>query len=172
MSFCFFHRFSGGLADRLLKRSCIRDVELGDTELQYIFTVERTLIDDRTFYLHPVQRGNIRRNQMPLATEVGNFTRHNLFPAGLKPRIRHLCKMLLEIVEKQFRTFRQEGKWLIKAHRADRILYCTSQRLHVLSDVLFCVTETHEHIMECLRCDLPALQWRKVHSPLPLLIHP
>src|SRR5699024_12793605 len=99
MSFCFFHRFSGGLADRILYRPSRRDVELGATELQYIFTIERTLIDDRTFYLHPVQRGNTRRNQMPLATEVGNFTRHNLFPVGIKRRIRHLCKMLLEIVE-------------------------------------------------------------------------
>ena len=77
-------------------------------------------------------------------TDVLGQRHHQFLTYRVDGRVRHLRKLLSEVVEEYLRTVRDHCQWRVVTHRCHRLLTCCRHRHNRLVDVLLTETEVDE----------------------------
>ena len=118
---------------------------------------------------HLTVRGVGRQDVCSHGADILRQRHHQLFADGVDGRVRHLRKLLTEIVEEHLRTITHHSQRRIVTHRSHRLLSGCRHRDDRLIDVLLSEAEVHEFALEVAHAILhvtAALQLLQLHAVL------
>ena len=124
---------------------------------------------------HLAVRGIGRQDIRAHGSDVLCERHHQFLADGVDGRVRHLCKLLAEVVEQQLRAVADDGQRGVVTHRRHGLLPCRRHRDNRLVNILLPITELHQPLLQVLhavRHMAPALQFLQLHAVLaePLTI--
>ena len=105
----------------------------------------------------------------PHGTDILRETHHQLLADGVDGRVRHLCKLLAEIVEQHLRAVADDGQRRVVTHGGNRLLTGRSHGDDGLVDVLLSEAKRQQPALQVAHAVVhvpPALQLLQLHAVL------
>ena len=93
---------------------------------------------------HLAVRGVGRQNVGAHGADILRQRHHQFLADGVDGGVRHLRKLLAEIVEEHLRSVGDDGQWRVVAHRRYRLLSCRGHGDNRLVDVFLPEAKRHQ----------------------------